>query len=132
MCRRSRDVAGSERSRPPARRCSSAASSRSRSRPSWSTRSAAPPPRPRTTTGATSSTSASTPTPPATPLPPRLQRREVGSAEPPLVEHTPGGTAPVGENNYWGYLKYFREHPHLARDLSKRAPAFVKWLRKNK
>lgn len=62
--------------------------------------------------------------------PSRLERSELAIAEQTLVETTLGGTTPVGENNYWGYLKYFREHPQLASDLTKRAPAFMKWLRR--
>jgi hypothetical protein len=57
-----------------------------------------------------------------------LERSELAIAEQALVETVLGGDTPVGENNYWGYLKYFREHPQLARDIGKRAPAFVKWL----
>jgi hypothetical protein len=60
--------------------------------------------------------------------PSMLERSELAIAEQALVEATLGGTTPVGENNYWGYLKYFREHPQVARDLGKRSPAFVKWL----
>ena len=57
-----------------------------------------------------------------------LERNEVAIAEQALVEAVLGRETPVGENNYWGYLKYFREHPKLARDIKTRAPAFVRWL----
>jgi hypothetical protein len=60
--------------------------------------------------------------------PSMLERSELAIAEQALVEAFLGGETPVGENNYWGYLKFFREHPHLARDIGKRTPSFVKWL----
>jgi hypothetical protein len=60
--------------------------------------------------------------------PSMLERSELAIAEQALVETVLGGETPVGENNYWGYLKYFREHPQLARDIGKRKPGFVKWL----
>lgn len=60
--------------------------------------------------------------------PSMLERREIEIAEQALVESLLGADAAVGENNYWGYLKFFREHPQIARDMSKRSPAFVKWL----
>jgi hypothetical protein len=60
--------------------------------------------------------------------PSMLERRELEIAEQALVESLLGADAAVGENNYWGYLKFFREHPQIARDMGKRSPAFVKWL----
>jgi hypothetical protein len=64
--------------------------------------------------------------------PSMLERNELAIAEQTLVEHVAGRDAPVGENNYWGYLKFFREHPHLARDIARRAPAFVQWLNRGR
>jgi hypothetical protein len=43
-----------------------------------------------------------------------------------------GGEAESGEDNFWGYLKYFHEHPKFARDIRKRAPKFVHWLHARK
>ena len=61
-----------------------------------------------------------------------LERNEVAIAEQALVEAVLGRDTPVGENNFWGYLKFFHEHGKIARDLTKRSPKFVAWLNRTK
>jgi hypothetical protein len=62
--------------------------------------------------------------------PSSLERRELELAESSLVERLIGADEGVGENPYWGYLKYIHEHPKLGHDLERRAPAFLGWVRK--
>jgi len=57
-----------------------------------------------------------------------LERNELEIAEQSLVARVLGNKDTSGENDFWGYLKYFREHPAFARDIAKRAPKFVAWL----
>ena len=60
--------------------------------------------------------------------PSMLERNELEMAEEALIVHLLGGDALSGENRFWGYLKYFHEHPELGRDITRRRPKFVKWL----
>ena len=60
--------------------------------------------------------------------PTMLERRELELAESSLVYMLMGADEISGENKFWGYLKYFNEHPALGRDRKKRQPKFVKWL----
>lgn len=57
-----------------------------------------------------------------------LEKRELAMAEEALLVHLAGGEATSGENQFWGYLKYFHEHPKIGSDIKKRRPTFVKWL----
>jgi hypothetical protein len=59
-----------------------------------------------------------------------LERGELEIAERTLLRRIAGVGAHEGENGYWGYLKYFHEHPQLARDLRARVPAFAAWLQR--
>lgn len=59
----------------------------------------------------------------------RLEREELELAERSLVHYLLSGDADEGENAFWGYLKFMHEHPEIGRDLEKRAPKFVAWLR---
>jgi hypothetical protein len=61
-----------------------------------------------------------------------LERNELELAEKALVHMILGGEAESGEDNFWGYLKYFHEHPKFARDIKRRAPKFVHWLHARK
>jgi hypothetical protein len=60
--------------------------------------------------------------------PSMLERNELALAERALVHTVLGGDATTGENSFWGYLKYFREHPQFARDLKRKSPKFVTWV----
>ncbi|MBC8067666.1 MAG: hypothetical protein IAG13_04970 [Deltaproteobacteria bacterium] len=62
--------------------------------------------------------------------PSSLERRELDIAEASLVQQLTGTTIDDGDQPYWGYLKYIHEHPQLGRDLERRAPAFLGWVRK--
>ena len=57
-----------------------------------------------------------------------LERNELALAERALVHTVLGGSAHSGENNFWGYLKFFHENPQFARDIRGRDPKFYKWL----
>jgi hypothetical protein len=59
-----------------------------------------------------------------------LERRELDLAEASLVQQLTGVAIDDGDQPYWGYLKYIHEHPQLGRDLERRAPAFLGWVRK--
>jgi hypothetical protein len=59
-----------------------------------------------------------------------LERSELAIAERTLLRRVAGVGEHEGENAYWGYLKYFHEHPQLARDLRTRVPAFAAWLQR--
>lgn len=62
-----------------------------------------------------------------------LERKEMDLAEHSLLNVIAGGTNPdEGENNFWGYLKYWHEHPKFARDMKKRVPRFAAWLDKKR
>ena len=61
--------------------------------------------------------------------PTSLERRELDMAEKALMVHLIGGASQSGENRFWGYLKYFHEHPKIGADIKKRRPRFVKWLK---
>jgi len=61
-----------------------------------------------------------------------LERSELELAEKALVHMILGGEVESGEDNFWGYLKYFYEHPKFARDIKQRAPKFVHWLNARK
>jgi hypothetical protein len=61
-----------------------------------------------------------------------LERSELEVAERSLVYMMLGGDPETGEDNFWGYLKYFHEHPKFARDIKRRAPKFVGWLHSRK
>ncbi len=67
--------------------------------------------------------------------PSSLERRELEIAEAALVRHLAGAVAgdgndDEGESPYWGYLEYMHEHPQLGKDLQRRSPAFLGWVRK--
>lgn len=64
--------------------------------------------------------------------PSRLEREEREMAEAALVHYLLTGDPHEGENSFWGYLKFFHEHPKLGKDMKKRHPGFVKWLEKRK
>lgn len=57
-----------------------------------------------------------------------LERRELELAESSLVYLLMGADEVSGENKFWGYLKFFHEHPKLGRDMKARQGKFVKWL----
>lgn len=59
-----------------------------------------------------------------------LERRELDLAEASLVQQLTGATVDDADQPYWGYLKFVHEHPQLGRDLERRAPAFLGWVRK--
>jgi hypothetical protein len=59
-----------------------------------------------------------------------LERRELEIAEAALVQQLVGTDVDEGESPYWGYLKYMHEHPQLGKDLQRRSPAFLGWVRK--
>jgi hypothetical protein len=59
-----------------------------------------------------------------------LERRELDIAEASLVQQLTGTAIDDGDQPYWGYLKYIHEHPQIGRDLERRAPAFLGWVRK--
>lgn len=61
--------------------------------------------------------------------PSSLERRELALAESTLVQQLLGDDLASGESPYWGYLEFMHEHPQLGRDLARRAPAFVAWVR---
>jgi hypothetical protein len=60
--------------------------------------------------------------------PSMLERNELALAERALVHTVMGGDATTGENSFWGYRKYFLEHPKMAKDLRRKSPDFVKWV----
>lgn len=62
--------------------------------------------------------------------PSSLERRELEVAEAALVQQLVGTEANEDESPYWGYLKYMHEHPQLAKDLQRRSPSFLAWVRK--
>lgn len=62
--------------------------------------------------------------------PSSLERRELEMAEAALVQQLVGSEVDEDESPYWGYLKYLHEHPQLAKDLQRRAPTFLAWVRK--
>lgn len=62
--------------------------------------------------------------------PSSLERRELEISENALFRYVLAGEQDEGENSFWGYLKYFHEHPRFARDIERHAPRFVRWLRK--
>lgn len=57
-----------------------------------------------------------------------LERNELELAERSLVHVLLGGEVEGGENSFWGYLKFFHEHPKFAADMKKQSPKFVAWL----
>lgn len=57
-----------------------------------------------------------------------LERNELELAERSLVHVLLGGEIEQGENSFWGYLKYFHEHPKFAADIKRHSPKFVAWL----
>lgn len=59
-----------------------------------------------------------------------LERRELDMAEASLVQQLTGVKVDDGDQPYWGYLKFIHEHPQLGKDLQKRSPAFLGWVRK--
>lgn len=61
--------------------------------------------------------------------PSSLERRELEIAETALVQQLVGTDVDAAESPYWGYLKYMHEHPQLGKDLQRRAPAFLGWVR---
>jgi hypothetical protein len=61
-----------------------------------------------------------------------LERNELALAERALVHTVLGGDATTGENSFWGYRKFFREHPKMARDLQAKSPQFVRWVEQYK
>jgi hypothetical protein len=60
------------------------------------------------------------------------ERHELELAENTLVRLLVAGQASQGDNNFWGYLKYFHENPAFAKHIKGRSPAFVKWLNEKK
>ena len=60
------------------------------------------------------------------------ERQELELAENTLVRLLLAGEASQGDNNFWGYLKYFHENPKLASDIKARSPRFVQWLHAKK
>jgi hypothetical protein len=62
--------------------------------------------------------------------PSSLERRELDLSESALVRRLVGVDDDSGENPFWGYLKFIHEHPKLGKDLEKRAPKFIGWVRK--
>jgi hypothetical protein len=62
--------------------------------------------------------------------PTSLERRELDLSESALVRRLVGTDGDAGENPFWGYLKFIHEHPKLGKDLEKRAPSFIGWVRK--
>lgn len=61
-----------------------------------------------------------------------LEREELELAQNTLVRIVLAGHAELGDNNLWGYLKYFHENPELARDIKRRSPEFVRWVENKK
>lgn len=59
-----------------------------------------------------------------------LERNELEVAEAALVHQLVGTEANADDSPYWGYLKYMHEHPQLAKDLQRRSPSFLAWVRK--
>ncbi len=59
-----------------------------------------------------------------------LERRELDIAESSLVQQLTGVAVDDADQPYWGYLKFIHEHPKLGKDLEKRSPAFLGWVRK--
>lgn len=59
-----------------------------------------------------------------------LERRELDLAEESLVQQLIGQRIDDADQPFWGYLKYMHEHPQLGRDLERRAPAFLGWVRR--
>jgi hypothetical protein len=59
-----------------------------------------------------------------------LERRELDMAESSLVQQLTGVQIDDGDQPYWGYLKFIHEHPQLGKDLERRNPAFLGWVRK--
>jgi hypothetical protein len=57
-----------------------------------------------------------------------VEREELELAEHTLVRILLAGKASLGDNNLWGYLKYFQENPKFAQDIKRRSPEFVRWL----
>ncbi len=64
--------------------------------------------------------------------PSRLERQEREMAEAALVHYLLTGNPHEGENSFWGYLKYFHEHPKLGKEMKRSHPAFTTWLEKRK
>jgi hypothetical protein len=62
--------------------------------------------------------------------PSRLEREERELAEKALVHYLLSGESGEGENAFWGYLKFFHEHPKIGNDVKRRHPSFIKWLEK--
>lgn len=62
--------------------------------------------------------------------PSSLERRELELSENALIRRLVGVDVEAGENPFWGYLKLIHEHDKLGRDLEKRAPSFIGWVRK--
>ena len=59
----------------------------------------------------------------------RLEREELEMSETALVHlMLAHETEDHGENHFWGYLKYFHEHPKFAGDIKRRMPDFVDWV----
>lgn len=57
-----------------------------------------------------------------------LEREELELAENTLIRIVLAGQASLGDNNLWGYLKFFHENPELGQDIKHRAPAFARWV----
>lgn len=57
-----------------------------------------------------------------------LEREELELAENTLIRIVLAGQASLGDNNLWGYLKFFHENPELGQDIKRRAPAFARWV----
>ncbi len=62
--------------------------------------------------------------------PSSLERRELEIAESALVQRLVGAEIDDAESPYWGYLKFMHEHPELGKDLQRRSPTFLGWVRK--
>ena len=62
--------------------------------------------------------------------PSSLERRELELAESSLIKQLIGLEIESAARPYWGYLKYIHEHPKLGRDLERRSPKFIGWVRR--
>lgn len=62
--------------------------------------------------------------------PSSLERRELDIAEAALIQQLVGTEVDDAESPYWGYLKFMHEHPVIGKDLQRRSPAFLGWVRK--
>ncbi len=62
--------------------------------------------------------------------PSSLERRELDMAETALIRELIGLEIEAAGRPYWGYLKYIHEHPKFGKDLERRSPKFIGWVRR--